>query len=114
MTDVRVLTLEAVLDDWISDYEMQGDYEQEADLEPPDAFGAMVRQATEWIDRGVLVPGQMLENGFVPWPSSATESSRRLAAEAGGYETLTRPGQICWFDSGPNAEAELGVLQGLE
>jgi hypothetical protein len=110
MVDVRRLTLEAVLDDWISDYEMQGDYEDERSLEPPDAYAEMVRQATDWIRRGVLVPGQMLENGFVPWSGSAEENARQFAEMAQDRTTLALPGQIAWFDTGPQVEQELAKL----
>ena len=108
--DVRLWTLEAVLDDWISDLDMQGDYQSEGHLERPDAYDAMVRQAVEWIRRGVLVPGQMLENGFVPWPEPPAESAERFASLAAGLTEIDLPGDICWFDTGPAAADEFASL----
>ncbi|HEV7962531.1 MAG TPA: hypothetical protein VGP57_08345 [Actinoplanes sp.] len=110
MADVRHLTLEAALDDWISDYEMQGDYESECGLEPPAAYAEMVRQAIGWISRGVLVPGQMLAEGFVPWPDSPHANGRRFAELATGLTAIELPGDICWFDLGPAGDDELKQL----
>jgi len=109
MADVRHLTLEAALDDWISDYEMQGDYESECDLEPPEAYSEMVRQALDWIYRGVFVPGEMLD-GFVAWPASVEDNARRFAELAAERTVVSRPGQLCWFDTGPAADEEFKRL----
>jgi hypothetical protein len=110
MSDVRLLTLERALDDWISDLDMQGDYQSECGLERPDAYAAMVPQAIEWIGRGVLVPGQMLQEGFVAWPGSAEANARRFAELAAQRSEVTVPGDICWFDLGPAAEDEIKRL----
>jgi hypothetical protein len=110
MSDVRLFTLEAALDDWISDLEMQGDYQSEGGLERPEAYAAMVRQAVDWIRRGVLVPGQMLEEGFVPWPGSPEENARRFMEAADGRREIDLPGDIAWFDLGPAADEEIKRL----
>jgi len=110
MADVRCLTLEAALDDWISDYEMQGDYESECSLDPRAAYAEMVRQAVDWTSRGVLVSGRLLADGFAPWSESADENARLFVEAAAELTVLTRPGQICWFDTGPRATDELKQL----
>jgi hypothetical protein len=109
MADVRHLTLEAALDDWISDSEMQGDYEGQG-LEPPEAFAAMVRQAVKWVRSGVLVPGDMLEPGFVGWAGDPESNARRFAELAGRLTQIKYPGDICWFDTGPMADEEFKRL----
>jgi hypothetical protein len=106
MTDVRQLILEAALDDWVSDYEVQGDFQAELQLEPAEAYQRMVEQADDWIRRGVLVAGDMLD-GFIPWPGSPEESAVHFVSQTERYEMLSRPGQICWFDTGPEASSEL-------
>jgi hypothetical protein len=111
MTDARSLVLESALDDWVSDYEVQGDFQAEYGLEPSAAYEQMTRQATDWIRRGVLVAGDMTD-GFVPWQGSANDSADRFADLAARRTVLTMPGQICWFDSGPNAADELTALAG--
>ena len=110
MSDVRLWTLEAAFDDWISDLEMQGDYQSEGGLQRPEAYAAMVRQAIDWTRRGVLVPGQMLEAGFVPWPESPAENAQRFASLAALQTEIELPGDICWFDTGPAAEEEFKKL----
>jgi hypothetical protein len=109
MDDVRRLVLESATDDWISDYEFQGDYQAELALSPAAAYERMVAQAADWIGRGVLLPGDLLD-GFVPWQGSPEEKADRFKAQAGRYGVLTRPGQICWFDTGPDAPSELARL----
>jgi hypothetical protein len=106
MTDVRQLTLEAALDDWVSDYEVQGDFQAELQLGPAEAYQRMIEQAVDWIRRGVLVAGDMLD-GFEPWSGSPEETAARFVSRAEQYEVLSRPGQICWFDTGPEASSEL-------
>ena len=109
MSDPRVLTLEAVLDDWISDLDMQGDFQSQG-LERTEAFAAMVRQALGWIHCRVLVPGDLVEQGFVPWPGTPERNARRFADSAAGMTEVTLPGDICWFDLGPAAREELTKL----
>jgi hypothetical protein len=106
MSDVRLLTLERAFDDWISDLDMQGDYQSEGGLESGEAYAAMVRQAIDWIGRGVLVPGDMAQAGFVAWPGSAGENARRFADKAAQLTEVQVPGDIGWFDSGPAAQEE--------
>jgi hypothetical protein len=106
MNDVRQLILGAVLDDWVSDYEIQGDFQSELQLDPREAYQRMTEQVVDWIRRRVLVAGDMLD-GFVPWSGSAEDTANRFIAQAGQYEKLSRPGEICWFDTGPGASSEL-------
>ncbi len=66
----------------------------------------------DWIDgtlgvRDVLVSGDMGYDGFVPWSDSAEGNARRFADLAAERTVVTRPGQICWFDTGPAAAEEL-------
>jgi hypothetical protein len=106
MTDVRQMILEAALDDWISDYEIQGDFQYELQLEPTEAYQRMIDQVVDWIRRGVLVAGDMLD-GFVPWPGSPEETASRFTAQAQQRKMVSRPGEICWFDTGPDASSEV-------
>lgn len=112
MSDAHVLTLERVLDDWISDMDMQGDYQSEDGLPRPQAYAAMVRQATDWIRRGVLVPGDLIERGFTPWHGSAEANARRFAEHAEHRNEVVVPGDLCWFDAGPATEREQATLEG--
>ena len=107
--DVRQLVLESAMDDWVSDYEVQGDFQAEQSVPPAEAYARMVSQVVDWLRRGVLVAGD-LRDGFEGWPGDAAATSARFAAAAAGLTRLTLPGQICWFDSGPAAEAELAAL----
>ncbi len=106
---VQRLVLLSAMDDWVSDYEFQGDFQSELALDPPVAYERMVAQAADWIRRGVLVAGDLLD-GFVLWPGSAVETATRFAAQSAALRVLTRPGQICWFDTGPNASSEFARL----
>jgi hypothetical protein len=112
MGDARSVTLQAALDDWISDYEMQGAYEHECSLEPSKAFAVMVPQALDWIGRGVLVPGDMREQGFVAWVGDAEGNAQRFADIASRRTVVTVHGQLCWFETGPEAEGELTRIRG--
>src|SRR5919107_465517 len=104
--DVRRLILESAMDDWVSDYEVQGDFQAELGLGPAQAYARMGPQVLDWLRRGVLVAGDM-RDGFEIWPGDAAAMSARFAEAAAGREQLTLPGQICWFDTGPGAAAEL-------
>jgi hypothetical protein len=104
--DVRQLVITSAMDDWISDYEIQGDFQAELSLDPPAAFAQMKAQVPDWIRRGVLVPGD-LQDGFVQWSGTAEELAMRFAASSSALHRLARPGQICWFDIGPNAASGL-------
>src|SRR6478752_7410592 len=106
MMDVQRLVVAAAMDDWISDYEVQGDFQAELSLDPPAAFRCMADSVVEWIRRDLLVPGE-LTDGLVPWQGSPEERATRFAKEAQSLTVLTSPGQICWFDSGPAAPAAL-------
>lgn len=108
--DVRRLVIASAMDDWISDYEIQGDFQAELSLDPPAAFAQMATQVIDWIRRGVLVPGDLLD-GFVPWPDSAEGLAARFAASSSALDVLARPGQICWFDTGPNAASEFTDIE---
>jgi hypothetical protein len=108
-TDVRVRVLRRALDDWISDYEVLGEF-QGGGVPPAEAYAAMVGQIVDWIRRGVLVPGQMLDRGFATWPGPGGANARRFAELAGRRSLLTQPGQICWFDTGPAVRGELEWL----
>ncbi len=110
--DVQRLILATAIDDWISDYEVQGDFQTELSLDPPAAYAYMVAQVSAWIRRSVLIPGDMLD-GFASWDGSPEETAGRFAGRAAGLDRVSRPGQICWFDSGPNAAAELAELEAL-
>jgi hypothetical protein len=114
MADVRLLTLERALDDWISDLDMQGDYQSEGGLERGDAYAAMVRQATDWISRGVLVPGELAQEGFSAWPGSPAENARRFAEAASQRSEVQIPGDISWFDTGPATGEEFDRLTSSE
>lgn len=106
--------LESTLDDWTSDYEMQGDCQSLLEVEPPEAYRLMVDLAVEWIGRGILVPGDLIE-GFQPWQGTAADLATRFAERSRGRGALAHPGEICWFDTGPGAQAEasrLGIPQG--
>jgi hypothetical protein len=105
MNDVRQLVFEAVMDDWVSDYEVQGDFQAELGLETPEAYQRMVIEVADWIRSGALVAGDMLD-GFVPWDGSGEEIAARFLDLSAHFGQLTRPGQICWFDSGPDLSAE--------
>src|SRR5262245_1690311 len=106
INDVRRLVISSAMDDWISDYEVQGDFQAELSLDRPVAYERMVAQVTDWIRRSVLVPGDLVD-GFARWPGSAEELAAQFAQRAAAFQSLTRPGQISWFDTGPNAAAEL-------
>lgn len=106
INSVRELVISAAMDDWISDYEVQGDFQSELSLDSPIAFQRMVVEVADWIRRGVLVPGDLVD-GFAPWPGSAEELAAHFSARAAEFHLLSRPGQICWFDTGPNAASEL-------
>ena len=108
-TDVRVRVLRRALDDWISDYEVLGEF-QAGGIPPEEAYAAMVGQTVDWIRRGVLVAGQMVDRGFTAWPATAGANARRFADLAGRRSLLTQPGQICWFDTGPGVRGELEWL----
>jgi hypothetical protein len=88
---------------------VQGDFQAELSLDPPEAYERMVAQVVDWIRRGVLVPGDMLD-GFVRWPGPTDELAARFADQAVTLRVLSRPGQICWFDTGPNAPSELARI----
>ena len=94
--------IDSIADDWLSDYEVQADYQAEQSLSAADAFARMVPELAVWIRQGALVPGDML-NGFVVWPGDAEVLSDRFAAAAAAINVVERPGQICWFDLGPSA-----------
>ena len=98
------------MDDWVSDYELQGDFQAGLSLANSEAYRPMVSQVTDWIRRGVLVPGDMLLDGLVPWPGTAEELAQRFAAKAYAFDVLKLPGDICWFGIGPQAVAELANL----
>lgn len=108
INDVRRLVIASAMDDWISDYEVQGDFQSELSLDRPIAFEQMVAQVADWIRRDVLVPGDLVD-GFARWPGSAEELAAHFTGRAEAFDSLSRPGQICWFDSGPNASSELTV-----
>ena len=59
--------------------------------------------------RGVFVPGEMLD-GFVAWPASVEDNARRFAELAAERTVVSRPGQLCWFDTGPAADEEFKRL----
>lgn len=103
--DVRQLVIASAMDDWVSDYEIQGDFQAALSLDPPAAFAHLAAQVAGWIRRGLLVPGD-LRDGFVSWPGSAEELVARFTASSATLRSLSRPGQICWFDTGPDAAAE--------
>jgi hypothetical protein len=111
VSDVRLLTLERAFDDWISDLDMQGDYQSEGGLGRGEAYEAMVRQAIDWIGRGVLVPGEMGQDGFAAWSGSAEENAHRFAEAAAQRTEIQVPGDIGWFDTGPGAEDEFNLLK---
>jgi hypothetical protein len=104
--DVRRLVLESAMDDWVSDYEVQGDFQAEHSVPPAEAYTQMVAVVVDWLRRGVLVAGD-LRDGFEIWPGDGAAMSARFARAAAGLTQITLPGQICWFDTGPAAEAEL-------
>ncbi len=109
MSDVQRLVLQSARGDWISDYEVQGDFQAELGLERSEAYRSMVPKVRDWIQRGVLVPGDMLD-GFVAWAGSSGDLAVRFESCAAELQILTRPGQICWFDIGPHVSAELAQL----
>lgn len=109
MDNIRRLILESAMDDWISDYEVQGDFQSQLRVDPATAYRHLVDLARDWIGRQVLVPGDLVD-GFQPWPGSATELAARFVDRSGGREALTRPGEICWFDTGPDATTEADRL----
>ncbi|MBO0868501.1 MAG: hypothetical protein J2P15_08040 [Micromonosporaceae bacterium] len=114
MDSVRRLVLESTLDDWTSDYEVQGACQSLLDLQPPEAYRRMVALAVDWIGRGILVPGDMV-GGFQVWQGAAADLAARFAERSRGRDALARPGDICWFDTGPGAPAEalrLGITHG--
>jgi hypothetical protein len=110
INDVRRLVILSAVDDWISDYEVQGDFQSELSVDQSVAFEQMVAEVTEWIRRGVLVPGDLVD-GFALWPGSAEELAAHFTARAEAFHSLSRPGQICWFDTGPNAASELTRIE---
>jgi hypothetical protein len=105
MPDVPRLVLESAVDDWISDYEVQGDFQAELSLTPATAYQSMITLVADWIRRGILIPGDMLD-GFTPWLEPAAQAAERFVGRAMTLQVLTTPGQICWFDAGPNASSE--------
>ena len=110
INDVWRLVISSAADDWISDYEVQGDFQFELSLDRPIAFEQMVAQVTDWIRRGVLVPGDLVD-GFARWPGSVDELAAHFTLRAEAFQSLSRPGQICWFDTGPNAASELTQIE---
>ena len=110
INNVRRLVISSAADDWISDYEVQGDFQFELSLDRPIAFEQMVTQVTDWIRRGVLVPGDVVD-GFARWPGSAEELAAHFILRAEAFHSLSSPGQICWFDTGPNAPSELTHIE---
>lgn len=110
INEVRRLIISSATDDWVSDYEVQGDFQSELSLDRPVAFEQMVTQVGDWIRRGVLVPGDLVD-GFVRWPGAAEELAARFAVRAEAFQSLSRPGQICWFDTGPNAASEIARIE---
>lgn len=109
MGDLRVRILELTLDDWVSDYEMLGEFDA-GPGRPGTAYSSMVCQAVDWIRRGVLLPGLMAEHGFARWPGLPPEQAHRFSVLAQQRSLVTQPGQICWFDAGPDVHAELDRL----
>ena len=105
MSGVPRLVLESAMDDWISDYEIQGDFQAELSLAPRTAYQHMVHLVADWLRREVLVAGDML-GAFTPWRESASQAAERFAERAMTLHVVTAPGQICWFDAGPSASSE--------
>jgi hypothetical protein len=104
------MVLESAMDDWVSDYELQGDFQARLSLAKADAYRPMISQVIDWIRRGVLVPGDMLQDGLVPWSGTAEELAQRFATVAAAFNVLKLPGDICWFGVGPRAAVELANL----
>jgi hypothetical protein len=96
--------VESIQDDWLSDHEVQSDYQDEYSLSAPEAYARMVPDLIEWIRQSVLIPGDML-TGFEAWQGNADSLSERFEVAAARYSIIEQPGQICWFDLGPEAAA---------
>jgi hypothetical protein len=111
MPDPRAWTLERALDDWISDLDIQGDFQVDG-IDRAAAFAASVPQTADWIRRGVLIPGDLTLEGFVAWPGTPDGNAGRFLELSAARTDISAPGDIGWFDTGPNIDAELAALQG--
>jgi hypothetical protein len=74
----------------------------------PVTIGSVAPRTLERLvrDKGVelhRLGWEMLQHGFVPWPGSPQERARHFADTASKQTMVTRPGQLCWFDTGPQA-----------
>jgi hypothetical protein len=110
MRTVQQQILESGMDDWISDYEVQGEFQAGLSLTREQALEQMAATVEDWVRRGVLVAGDM-RDGFAAWADEPTEAAARFAREAAAVDALSQPGQICWFDTGPAAADELAKLR---
>ncbi|APU17719.1 MULTISPECIES: hypothetical protein [Actinoalloteichus] len=57
--------------------------------------------ASHLIRAGRITPGDLTDDGLVPWQMSPEESAQRITAEAESWDEPNRivyPGEIAWFD----------------
>jgi hypothetical protein len=111
-TEFERLIVESVQDDWMSDHEVQSDYQAEFSLTAAEAYVRMILDLPKWIKLGILIPGDIL-NGFEAWPGGPESLRDRFAGRAARLVVIEAPGQICWFDLGSGTPSRLSVSRGL-
>lgn len=90
---------------WVSDYEILGDLQSAPSLDRPTALEQMVAQVPTGSAPAYLFQG-------IWWKASRDGQARRrkLAAHfstrAEAFDSLSRLGQICWFDTDPRTTGD--------
>lgn len=89
------------LDDWVYLAGVSSVVIEHLGLSPLEAREPTLELVRELLCDGLMVAGDVTEDGFLPWPLSASEAMERIECE---LKELGRPpglGEIAWLQNSP-------------
>ncbi|APU17718.1 hypothetical protein UA75_29125 [Actinoalloteichus sp. GBA129-24] len=92
--------MEVVEDDYLDMTDIMSLLREQTD-DVPSLLRIAAIVAEHVVITGRVVPGDLTDEGLIPWPTSPRDSAARIVAEANSQADEERevyPGDIAWFD----------------
>lgn len=93
------------VDDWVYEAWLCGNIARRRASDPEERRAIALGLIAEVLFSGLMVPGSVAEDGFMPWHSSLAESFERIAtAWLNVPDPDVRPGEIVWLSNTESGE----------